>query len=402
MKLNFLYLVMAIFSLFTFPNFNLYSTPLLVLVLQGIILGVLLLTRYFKKKNSSDLLLALILLITCYHRTTYTIGFMDWYDTYRNTKINYYLVSLGMVMAPLIYFYVKSITTSDFKFKKNDILHFIPWIIFFLTKLGILVYDINQPNFHQVQNGPAVVNFQWKYVEPLATFFSTCQMLLYLAFTFQLFYNYRKKIKQYFSNLYQLELNWIRNFLYVYSFTFVYGIAQIFINEFILELSWTQKWWLQFCSALIVIYVGVNGYFTNTKKLTSLNFESKNEKKVNEEVKIKSDLKEKQQKVKKYFEEELPFLNPDLNLSDLAIELQMNRAELSEVINSSFNQNFNDFVNTFRVNLVKDKLKEGEHIKMSLLGIAFDSGFNSKATFNRVFKKLTNSSPTEFISTLKK
>jgi len=403
---NGLYLSMSFLPLFTFPDFNLYSTPLLVLVLQGLIFAILLLVRFLQKKNTSDLFLAFILLITCYHRTTYTIGFMDWYDTYRNTKINYYLVSLAMVMAPMIYFYVKSITTSDFRFKRKDIWHFVPWILFFLTKLFILLYDVSQPGFNDTQNGPMVVNFEWKYLGPVVTLFSTGQMLLYLAFTFQHFYQYKKKIQQYFSNTYKLELNWIRNFLYVYAFIFLYGFVQIFINEVIVEMSWTQKWWLQFCSALIVIYVGIKGYFTNTIKLTALNFESRNEiirSKINRQSQeLSNEVEQRKKQVQNYFENEKPFLNPDLNLSELARELQMHRAELSEVINAGFGQNFNDFVNSFRVEFFKQKLNEGVHKQLSLLGIAYDSGFNSKATFNRVFKKLTNTSPTEFLNSLSK
>lgn len=392
--------------LYTFPSFNMFSTPLLVLVLQGLLFGFLLLVRYIKKKNISDALLACILLITCYHRTTYTIGFMDWYDTYRNTKINYYLISLALILAPLLFFYVKSVTTADFKFRKQDIVHFFPWILFLMTKIAILGYDMNQPGFESTQNGPAVLNIQWEYVDPIMTLLSAAQMLLYLAFTFQLFYNYRKKIKEYFSNTYQLELNWIRNFLYVYTFIFIYGIVQLFINEFITELSWKQKWWLQFSSALIVLYVGIKGYFTNTLQLTSLNFEPNYEGKhsknndINEE--LSTEILKKKIVLQKYFAEEKPYLNPNLNLSELAKNLQMNRSELSELINVGFEQNFNDFVNSFRVKEFKERIENGAHKQLSLLGIAYDSGFNSKATFNRVFKKITHSSPTQFLHSISK
>ena len=384
-----------------FPDFNIYSSPLLILVLQGLIFGGLLLWRYKQARNVSDILLALILIITCYHRTTYTIGFMDWYDTFRNTKINYYLISLGMVLAPLIYFYVKSITTSDFKFSKKDFWHFTPWLLFFCIKLFILIYDSSQPGFDDTQNGFMVINFEWKYINPVVTIFSTGQMLLYLAFTFQLFYQYRSKIEHYFSNTYTLELNWIRNFLYIYSFIFMYGLVQVFINELITELSWTQKWWLQFCSALAVIYIGIKGYFTNTVRLTAINFESEEKlTKINKTspLELSAELKAKKEYLENYFKKEKPFLNPDLNLGELAKELKMNRAELSELINLGFRLNFNDFVNSFRVNTFKEKLQKGEHKQLSLLGIAYDSGFNSKATFNRVFKKLTNTSPTEFLN----
>ena len=62
--------------------------------------------------------------------------------------------------------------------------------------------------------------------------------------------------------------------------------------------------------------------------------------------------------------------------------------------------NFNDFINHYRIEAVKVKLREGEHQQTTLLGIAFDSGFNSKATFNRAFKKSTGTTPKNFIENL--
>ncbi|MDC8002813.1 helix-turn-helix domain-containing protein [Aureisphaera galaxeae] len=390
----------------TFPSFNLYSTPLLILVLQGLVFAGLLFVRYGSKKNISDLLLGSILLITCYHRTTYTIGFMDWYDTYRNTKINYYLINLGLVLAPLLYFYVKSITVSDFKFKKKDIWHFVPWMIFFALKMVILIYDAQQPGFSETQNGYLVVNFQWKYLDPFHSVLLYSQMLLYLAFTFQLYYHYRKNIQQFFSNAYSLELNWIRNFLFIYALLFLYDIGQTIVNLAITELSWTQKWWLHFFNALAIIYIGVKGYFTDTGKLKGLQFDGSKallskEMGVSEKPKeLVASLKEKVINIEEYFQNEKPYLNPELNLVNLSEALSMNRAELSEVINVGFNKNFNDFVNAYRVEAFKEKLSEGKHEQLSLLGIAYECGFNSKATFNRVFKKLTEQSPTQYLSSL--
>lgn len=71
----------------SFPDFNIYSTPLLILVVQGLVFVGLLFARYIKKKNISDLFLALILLIVCYQQTCYTVGFMGWYNVFRNTKL---------------------------------------------------------------------------------------------------------------------------------------------------------------------------------------------------------------------------------------------------------------------------------------------------------------------------
>ncbi|MEX0291269.1 MAG: helix-turn-helix domain-containing protein, partial [Flavobacteriaceae bacterium] len=58
---------------------------------------------------------------------------------------------------------------------------------------------------------------------------------------------------------------------------------------------------------------------------------------------------------------------------------------------------FNDFVNEYRVQAVKDMLHSGKQQKLSLLGIAHECGFNSKATFNRAFRKLSGTSPSEFL-----
>ena len=62
--------------------------------------------------------------------------------------------------------------------------------------------------------------------------------------------------------------------------------------------------------------------------------------------------------------------------------------------------NFNDFINTYRVEEVKKAFDNGEHKKTTLLGIAYDCGFNSKATFNRAFKKNAGFSPKEYLEKL--
>jgi len=109
-----------------------------------------------------------------------------------------------------------------------------------------------------------------------------------------------------------------------------------------------------------------------------------------------SELEKIKAKLQSLVESEKPFLDSQLTLSNLAKQLGVNSTVLSYVINSGFDKNFNDFVNEFRINEVKNKLKSGAAENLNLLGIALDSGFNSKATFNRAFKKFTGVSPKEF------
>jgi AraC-like DNA-binding protein len=391
---------MLIYLFQAFPDFNLYSTPLLILVVQGLILAFLLLNRYIKIRRLPDLLLALILLIMCYHRTTYTIGFMGWYDTFRNTKINYYLVNMGMLMAPLIYFYVKSVLQPNFRLNRKHFWHFLPWMLFFVVKMVILGFDASQPGFADNQNGYLVINFQWRYLDPLVTVFSSAQMLLYLAFSFQLYHRYKNNIQQFFSNLTKKELSWIFTVLLVYSFLFVYGLVQVFINDLIVEMSWTQKLWIEFLSAVTLIYLGVKGYFTDFSFLK--NFESDGipvDLNTSNTVEVPQ-LGHKKRMLQKLFLEDRVFLDPELNLAQLSERLQMNRAEVSEIINLGFGKNFNDFVNQFRIEQFKKRLQQGDNKHLSLVGLAFDCGFNSKATFNRVFKKEVQLTPTQYLQSL--
>ena len=290
---------------------------------------------------------------------------------------------------------------SRFEFRKKDFLHFGLAFLLIGFRVFIYIYDSLQPGFHEVQNGVLKIAADEAIVQPILVFLDFAVMLLYLAFTFQLFFNYRKKIQQYFSNTYKLELNWVLSFLIAFSVLFLYGTIQTLINVAITELSYTQEWWFNILMAIVTLYIGIRGYFTDTTKLKKLEFSftpspisipQSDDKQAVSQLEIDM--------VSAFMKDKKPYLNPDLNLSELADDLKMNRGQLSQVINSGFDQNFNDFVNNYRVNAIKEKLNEGSHKQLSLLGIAYDCGFNSKATFNRVFKKLTQTSPTEYLSTL--
>lgn len=389
-----------------FPDFNIYSTPLLLLSLQGALFTSLLFFRYYKEKNNSDLFLALILLITCYHQTAYTIGFMGWYDTYKNTKINYYLVPLSLALAPLIFFYFVSVTNPKKRFGVKSLWHFIPVLVLILIRAFIFIYDAGQPGFDDTQNGYLVINFKWKFLDPVVALLSMFQMLIYLVFSFQLLYNYKEKIKQYFSNTYKVELNWLNTFLIIYSILYLYYSIQLVVNEAIVDLSWIQEWWYFLLSGLVIIYVGIKGYYTNLSDLKGVEIGSflKEENKVIFRKETTIELSEKLQSAKKlveeYFEIHKPFLEPDLTLVSLAKKLAVSREELSETINKGFRLKFNDFINGYRIEEFKSKLSAGQHKQLSLIGIAYECGFNSKPTFNRAFKKATNSSPSDYLKTL--
>ena len=107
-------------------------------------------------------------------------------------------------------------------------------------------------------------------------------------------------------------------------------------------------------------------------------------------------------KLKQLMETEKPYLNPELNLSMMAQSLDMKPRQLSSKINQNCNQNFYDLVNTYRVGAFKARMQSPDRDKLSLLGHAYECGFYSKSTFNHVFKKTTELTPSEYLRKLGK
>lgn len=382
-----------------FPNFNLYSLTLLIFVLQGLIFALLLLKRYLNKKHLSDLFLSLLLIISGYHSTTYIIGFMDWYDTYRNTKINYWLIHFIFAIGPLTYFYIKSLTQPYFKFRKIDTLHFLPALLYFIYRVSVFIYDASLPGFANVQNGWFISNIHESYVSPVLNILTELSMIVYLVLAGNQYLKYRKSIVQYFSNTYDVELNWLRNFIIIYSALYLFGLFIRLTDYSFFENFWKQRWWAFLAGSLTMIYVGMMSYFSNLSKLYNLQPPTEASESENLDSTSKIDIVSQKLKtqVSNYMENQKPYLNPEITLPDLAKEMQLSSNQLSQIINTEFGKNFNEFINEYRVEMFKLKLKDESVQHLSLLGIAMECGFNSKATFNRVFKKTTQISPSEYL-----
>src|SRR5690554_6403850 len=107
-------------------------------------------------------------------------------------------------------------------------------------------------------------------------------------------------------------------------------------------------------------------------------------------------------KVRKFIIANRPYLDSDLTLPKLAKDLNVTTHHLSQVINEMHGKNFFNFINKYRVAEVKRKIEDPKYKNYSLLGIAYESGFNSKSAFNRVFKSLTGKTPSQYWDSLPK
>lgn len=100
-----------------------------------------------------------------------------------------------------------------------------------------------------------------------------------------------------------------------------------------------------------------------------------------------------------YFKEEEPYLNPQLSLNFVADVLSLNTNKISYLINQAFDTNFNDFINQYRLNHFKTIVKNPKNSHLTILGLAYDSGFNSKSVFNTYFKKIEGITPSAWMKT---
>ena len=93
---------------------------------------------------------------------------------------------------------------------------------------------------------------------------------------------------------------------------------------------------------------------------------------------------------------EKPYLRPDLSLADLASTLDVSKSELTYLLNNYIGVNFFSYVNQYRLKSVLQKLEDSKFNHLTILSIAFDCGFNSKSTFNSLFKQHTGVTPSEY------
>lgn len=112
-------------------------------------------------------------------------------------------------------------------------------------------------------------------------------------------------------------------------------------------------------------------------------------------------LKEKASWLKRTMKLKQYYRDPELSLSTLAERLNLNPHELSRILNKVIKKSFNDFVNEFRVAEVIRCMQQPAFDHLTLLGIAYDAGFNSRTTFHRIFKQVTGKSPAEYKISLK-
>jgi len=390
-----------------FFEFNLFSAVLLPFFVQALIIALLLFYRGRKEERLSDLLLGCLLLLNAFKIAYWMLGFAGWYDSHDgySSFMFYFPFNNVIWMGPLLYFYFLSLSNTDFTFQKHHLKHFLLPAMFLLMILAKFLVDFgfNRP-FPVLESTQYGTKGPWADLDKniWTELISYASFFYYLYLTNTAFVKYQLYIKQNFSSTEEIRFHWLRNLLYAISagviVFFIFSLIQQFVE---IKHSYVFDWYSYLALGVIVYYLSIAGYLARPGLRLQLHFIPEEAKQPDPVMLQKDTIPELQNwktQLISLMEKNKPYLEPELNLTQLARQLNTNSSQLSRIINDGTGQNFNDFINEYRVKAVIEKLRNGEHKIQTLLAIAFDCGFNSKATFNRAFKKETGKSPKDFIT----
>jgi AraC-like DNA-binding protein len=365
--------------------FNPRSIICFIAILQGLIFAGMLVLRFFQTRQKADIWLAILLLVLCSALITPFIGFANVYDL--NQWLTYFPFSIAYSYGVLVWFYTLNLTDSRREFKLKDLPVFLPTIVYLTFRFYLFSHDLEWKDWFTYSYGRFsgtiifVTEFIWN--------------VIFLRFSIRHYRKYRAWLNENYSDTEKIKFDWLRNFLYIFTFILILGGLFDFTNSFIFYLSYIQFFYFEIVLSLATYYLAVAGYLRS--KTIEQNFTEKEAEAIEERKTLLSEkeLEKLKNRLENLMKNDKIYLEPNLTLNDLSKQMGVNSTVLSYTVNSGFGKNFNDFVNEFRINDVKEKLKKADD--STLLGVAFDCGFNSKATFNRAFKKFTGVSPKEFL-----
>lgn len=371
---------------------SLYTTPLQFGYFLALLFAVLLWYRGWQEERLSDKFLGFVMFFLAMEIQDYTFGFSGINILWE--KFEGFPRYFTLAFAPTIYFYLKAQINRDFRSKRIYFLHYLPYFTYFLINFCVFV-----------QGKTAINNFRSSEISNwlgwLETIMIWTSYIYYFYQSLRIYKEYRSWTETQFSDTETISFVWLRNFIYLIIAGEVFKWCW-FAADYIIDLPFEKDWWWHLFTVVIICYVGIKGYAQHQPLRLTYNSKSvlQEEIKMQNMIETPTDLKEEQLamklKIEKIMLQDKLYLEPELSLSDLALKLKTNTSVLSSAINSNFGKNFNDFVNEYRVEEFKKQIKLSENQHYTLLAIAFDCGFNSKATFNRAFKKITGQAPSRF------
>lgn len=306
--------------------------------------------------------------------------------------------SIGFAIGPLLYLYIKSLYKEESLGLKKFWMHLIPLcfyllLIAFPRCLAIWSPDLVSSYSQMIDRYELLLQFQAFYLSG------------YCIASLSLLSTYQKLLKQNFSALEEKELHWARYLLLGLLLTLFVNLLVALFIYFQAPIYFNLDFFTDTVFILLIFYLGYHG-LTQSPILLPAYILQRDRLLAETEVKSTSshhlsnasegEIENLKVALNRALQEEKLFLKEDLSLADLADYVGTTDKKLSALLNQLLNQNFFELINDYRVEEVKQKIQSPEFAHYTLLAIAYESGFKSKTSFNRIFKKKTGLSPSGY------
>lgn len=363
-------------------------------IFLALFLSFLLITK--KNKNAADFILSAWLCVLGLNLTAYYLLLTQQYQEFPSFVV--FGTTLPLAHGPFLYLYVKQ-QTSQSSFLLRDYLHFLPLV------LGNLLFASFYMAPFSERLGVVIHEGEGYGVEMLIRAYGVyLSGIIYVSVSLWTLYRYRKNMVQQFSNTEKINFNWL---LYLIIWIFIIWIFVLFIQEdsFIYAATAFFILWLGYFG-IKQVQVFHQPHLSGSDYLVYENIDEdyfqeevnseETEKKYKNSGLTDSDIDAIHSRLIALLDEEKLFVNPNLTLNELAKMLHVHPNYLSQVINSKEEKNFYELINKKRIDEFVKKLEDPENKQYTLIAIAYECGFNSKASFNRNFKKYFDLTPSEY------
>ncbi len=325
----------------------------------------------------SNVILSFILLVhALYIIYTYTLSFGAGEGAVKYYNILFLVSQTAFLLGPLLFLYIKSILKPDSRLQITDALHSLPFC-------AAIVYTLVK-----TENLNTLVDWG----SPLRTSASAAVLVQLLIYLIASLYIMRFRLKSIFAVGTDAKMSWLRFFILGYVFLWIIQLhAFVFIDIWKLYqlCPYSDSLYFTcvfiFCNCIAWIAMNKPEIFSSHKRYQTSELSEQDKQKYLD-------------KLLAHLEADKIYLEPSITLTALAKKLRIPNRYLSQIINETFNLNFCDFINRYRVEYSKPYLSKSDNGKKNILEIAYMVGFNSKSSFNQAFKKHTGVTPSEFRS----
>ncbi len=347
-------------------------------VINGFVFAFLLFEK--RENRQANRFLSLTIFSMCLTFTPFILDISIW-NTYM--WLSWLPFSLAYWIGPAFYFYIKTLTEASFSFRKRDLWHFSP-----------IVLNYIHSSYHALATGKN----PWPYFHHFAELLEAAaiiSVMIYLILSFRLVKAYQRSLLNTISYTERIDLRWVNQFILITAGSFVliliFVIAGMTLGGKFAPLQWTEP-----RAYLLLIYSGVLYWLSISGFKQAQTHRISNVEQLDEQEPVRHS--EVIQKLQSEILANKLYRNPKLSLADLSQSVAISERAISDAINQQLGKNFFQFINEYRIEEIKERLKDPNNDHLKILSLAYDAGFNSKASFNRVFKAYTGQTPKDYKS----